>query len=49
MFNIVKKELEFDDELKNKSNEINEIIDNLKPALVNKKNFTISNEDVEKN
>lgn len=36
------------DELKNKSNEINEIIDNLKPTLVNKNNFTISSDDVDK-
>ena len=36
------------DELKNKSNEINDIIDNLKPTMINKNNFTISNEDVDK-
>ncbi len=36
------------DELQNKSNEINDIIDNLKPTIINKNNFTISNEDVDK-
>ncbi len=36
------------DELQNKSNEINDIIDNLKPTIMNKNNFTISNEDVDK-
>ena len=36
------------EELQNKSNEINDIIDNLKPTLMNKNNFTISNEDVDK-
>ena len=35
-------------ELQNKSNEINSIIDNLKPTLMNKNNFTISNEEVNK-
>ena len=36
------------DELQNKSNEINDIIDNLKPTLMNKNNYSISNEDVYK-
>ena len=36
------------DELQNKSNEINDIIDNLKPTIMNKNNFTISNEDIDK-
>ncbi len=36
------------DELQNKSNEINDIIDNLKPTIMNKNNFTISNEEVNK-
>ena len=36
------------DELQNKSNEINNIIDSLKPTLINKNNFTISNEDINK-
>ena len=36
------------DELQNKSNEINSIIDNLKPTIMNKNNFTISNEEVNK-
>ncbi|MBP3635772.1 MAG: plasmid recombination protein [Bacilli bacterium] len=36
------------DELKNKSNEINDIIDSLKPTIMNKNNFTISNEDINK-
>ena len=36
------------DELQNKSNEINDIINNLKPTMMNKNNFTISNEDVDK-
>ena len=36
------------DELQNKSNEINDIIDNLKPAIMNKNNFAISNEDIDK-
>ena len=34
--------------LQNKSNEINDIIDNLKPTIMNKNNFTISNEDIDK-
>ena len=36
------------DELQNKSNEINDIIDNLKPTLMNKNNYSISNEEVNK-
>lgn len=36
------------DELQNKSSEINDIIDNLKPTMINKNNFTISIEDVDK-
>ena len=36
------------DELQNKSNEISDIIDNLKPTIINKNNFTISNEEVNK-
>ena len=36
------------DELKNKSNEINNIIDSLKPTIINKNNFTISSEDIDK-
>ena len=36
------------DELQNKSNEINNIIDSLKPTLINKNNFTISSEDIDK-
>ena len=32
----------------NKSNEINDIIDNLKPTITNKNNFTISNENINK-
>lgn len=36
------------DELKNKSNEINDIIDNLKPTIMNKNNFTISTDDLNK-
>ncbi len=36
------------DELQDKSNEINDIIDNLKPTIMNKSNYTISNEDVDK-
>ena len=47
MINIVKKELEFDDELKNKANEINDIINNLKPTMMNKNNNTISNVDID--
>lgn len=34
------------DNLQNKSIQINEIIDNLKPSKLNKNNFTISNEEV---
>lgn len=55
MINIIKKELDFDDELnnktdelKNKSNEINNIIDSLKQTIINKNNFTISSEDIDK-
>ena len=33
---------------KNKSNEINDIIDNLKPAIMNKNNYSISNEGIDK-
>lgn len=36
------------DELQNKSNEINNIIDSLKPTLINKNNFTISSDDIDK-
>ncbi len=36
------------DELQNKSNEVNDIIDNLKPTIMNKNNFNISNEDIDK-
>ena len=36
------------DELQNKSNEINDIIDSLKPTIMNKNNFTISSDDVDK-
>ena len=36
------------DELKNKSNEINDIIDSLKPTIMNKNNFTISNDEIDK-
>ena len=35
-------------ELQDKYSEINDIIDNLKPTIMNKNNFTISNEDVDK-
>ena len=35
-------------ELQNKSNEINDIIDNLRPTIMNKNNYSISNEDVNK-
>lgn len=35
------------DILQNKSNQITEIIDNLKPSKLNKNNFTISNKEVE--
>ena len=34
--------------LDNKSTNINEILDNLKPTLINKNNMVISNEDIEK-
>ncbi|HIR59853.1 MAG TPA: plasmid recombination protein [Candidatus Onthousia excrementipullorum] len=36
------------DELQNKSNEINDIIDNLKPTLMNKNNYFISSENIDK-
>ena len=36
------------DELQNKSNEINYIVNNLKPTLMNKNNYSISNEEVNK-
>ena len=36
------------DELQNKSNEINNLINNLKPTLMNKNNYTISNDDIDK-
>ena len=36
------------DELQNKSNEINDIIHSLKPTIMNKNNFTISSNDVDK-
>lgn len=36
------------DDLQNKSNEINSIIDNLKPTIMNKNNYSISNEDIDK-
>lgn len=36
------------DELRNKSNEINDIIDSLKPTIINKNNYTISSNDVDK-
>ena len=36
------------DELQYKSNEINDIIDNLKPTIMNKNNYSISNEEVNK-
>ncbi len=36
------------DELQNKFNEINDIIDNLKPTIMNKNNYSISNEEVNK-
>ena len=35
-------------ELQNKSNEINDIIDNLKPTIMNKNNYSISSEEVNK-
>ena len=36
------------DALKNKSSEISELIDSLKPTIMNKNNYTISNEDIDK-
>ena len=36
------------DQLQNKSNEINDIINNLKPTIMNKNNYTISNDDIDK-
>ncbi len=36
------------DDLQNKSNEINDIIDNLKPTLINKNNYSISSNEVDK-
>ena len=36
------------DNLQNKSIQINDIINNLKPTMMNKNNFIISNEDVDK-
>lgn len=36
------------DELKDKSNEINNIIESLKPTIINKNNFTISSDDIDK-
>ena len=36
------------EKLQNKSNEINDIIDNLKPTLMNKNNYSISNDDINK-
>ena len=36
------------DELQNKSSEINNIMDSLKPTLMNKNNYTISSDDVDK-
>ena len=36
------------DELQNKSSEINDIIDNLKPTLMNKNNYFISSENIDK-
>ena len=36
------------DALKDKSNEINSIIESLKPTIMNKNNFTISSEDIDK-
>ena len=36
------------DDLQNKSNEINDIIDNLKPTLMNKNNYSISSDEVDK-
>ena len=49
MLTIETKELDSKtDELQNKSNEINDIIDNLKLTIMNKNNFTISSVDVDK-
>lgn len=36
------------DELQNKSNQINDIIDSLKPTIMNKNNYSISSEDIDK-
>ena len=36
------------DQLQNKSSEINDIINNLKPTMMNKNNYTISNVDIDK-
>ena len=36
------------DKLQDKSNEINNIINNLKPTMMNKSNYTISNIDIDK-
>ena len=36
------------DELKDKSNEINNIIESLKPTIINKNNFAISSDDIDK-
>ncbi len=36
------------DELQNKSNEINDIIDNLKPTIMNKNNYSISSNEIDK-
>ena len=35
------------DQLQNKSNEINDIINNSKPTIMNKNNYTISNDDID--
>ncbi len=35
-------------QLQSKSNEINDIINNLKPTIMNKNNYTISNDDIDK-
>lgn len=35
-------------ELKDKSSEINNIIESLKPTMMNRNNFTISSEDIDK-
>ena len=49
MLTIETKELDSKtDELQNKSNEINDIIDNLKLTIMNKNNFTISSVDIDK-